>query len=163
MAPCGGGGRGDGRIQIGFRSKLSMGQNEVKKNFFENEFSSSPPCFQANRGVSRRLEHWGQNKQQKTRLQIIIDLLTLFPASDFLPLPKQTTDIIYFPGYTRFAVVYFEPLSGRPAYLLTGPHLGYVTSAPASGFHFLRIQKWIERTKGHGSRFGSLLSSHKSI
>lgn len=105
------------------------------------------------------------NKQQKTRWQIILDLLTRFPAVDFLPLPKQTKYIICFLGYSRFAVVWFEPLSGR-AYLLTGPHLGHVTSAPAvqlRNFAFSHAPKLIERTKGKGILCRPFLSSHKSI
>lgn len=91
---------------------------------FSTMFSSQPKSLHAT---------WTpRSEQQKTRLRIIIDLLTLFPASDFLPLPKQTIDFIYFLGYSRFAAVRFEPSSGRTVYLFTGPHLGYVTSAQAA-------------------------------
>lgn len=89
--------------------------------------------------------------KQKTRLQINIDLLTLFPASDFLPLPKQHIDIIYFLGNGRFCncTVWAR---NTTAYLLTGPHLGSVTSPLwlSFGFSFFYLtQKWKEneRTK----------------
>lgn len=126
---------------------------------FSTMFSSKPKSLHAT---------WTPRSEQttKSRLRIIIDLLTLFPASDFLPLPKQTIDFVYFLGYSRFAAVWLEAFSGRTVYLFTGPHLGYVTSAQAPhlrDFVFSYIQKWTERTKGQGSLCGPLLSRHKSI
>lgn len=113
---------------------------------FERVFSSFPPCCQASRGVSRRFEHGGRNKQQKTRLQIYIDLLTLFPASDFLPLPKQQKDIIYFLGDGRFCNSAVWAWN-TTAYLLTGPHLGSVTSPPAAQLWvFVSVSQRNERT-----------------
>lgn len=137
--------------KTGFKwiSSQNWACDKLRLKCFENGFSSFPPCFRGKRRVFGRLEHRGWNRHQKTRLQIIIDLLTLFPASDFLPLPKQTTDTIYFLGYSRFAVV----RSARTAYLLTRPHLRYVTSAAQlRDFIFSHIQKWTNEMRERKGR-----------
>lgn len=132
------------------------------KNALAGAFSSFPPCFQAKRRVSGRLEHRGWNKRLKTRLQLIIDLLTLFPACDFLPLPKQARDIIYFPCQSRFAIVQCGLLSWTAAYLLTRPHLGPVTSQAAAELQvsFSLIQKWSGR-QGQGLVVAPLLMGQR--
>lgn len=80
-----------------FRSRLGMWSNEVKMLFGSAQLFS---CMFSGESRSLRAPWTRKKSGRKTRLQLNIDPLTLFPAAAFLPLPKQTR-VIYFLGYSR--------------------------------------------------------------
>lgn len=69
----------------------------------ENVFSAVPTWFQTSRGDFGRLSQ-SSRENIKKQLQIIIELWSLFPASNFLPLSKQTADAPPLPPFSATAV-----------------------------------------------------------